>query len=294
MLIAELDRDHRTQKSLEPGGSGPGGTGASKRRFWLEHGAQNIELRLGTMAVGRSSNCNIVLDDNLVSRRHAEFVVTDSTCLVRDLASVNGVYVNSRRINESLAVRDGDRIQIGQHEFRLRSANRESVPVGDRLTADTLHGASSESEASDEQTHAGDVFDLLGPVADKVLALGRGDEAERILSGVLQTVLRESIGGKALDHSMTDRAAMYAIRIAEATGRPHWLDYAIELFSACNRLLPAREVDRLYDVVRKARGMNLTAFRAYVAKLQANSSMLGPSERFVLQRLEGLERVLLR
>jgi hypothetical protein len=214
--------------------------------------------------------------------------------LVRDLGSVNGVYVNSRRINDSLAVREGDRIQIGQHEFKLRTVVRESVPVGDRLTAETLHGSSTESEESDEQTHAGDVFDLLGPVADKVLALGRGDEAERILSGVLQTVLRESLGGKPLDSSMTDRAAMYAIRIAEATGRPLWLDYVIELFNAINRLPPAREVDRLYDVVRKARGMNLTAFRAYVAKFQANASMLGPSERFVLQRLEGLERVLLR
>jgi len=46
--------------------------------------------------------------------------------------------------------------------------------------------------------------------------------------------------------------------------------------------------------VRKARGMNVPAFRAYVAKLQGNAAMLGPSDRFVLQRLEGLERVLLR
>jgi hypothetical protein len=290
-----VDRDRRTtQKSLEPGGSGPGGRGASKKRFWLEHGSQNIELRGGTLAVGRSSGCHIVLDDNLVSRRHAEFIVTDTTVSVRDLGSVNGVYINSRRINESMSVKDGDRIQIGQHEFKLRMVVRESVPVGDRLTAETLHGATDSSDVSDEQTHAGDVFDLLGPVADKVLALGRGDEAERILAGVLQTVLREVQSGKSLDVSMTDRAATYAIRIAEATGRAHWLDYVIEVFSAINRVLPAPHVDRLYDVVRKARGMNVTSFRAYVAKLQGQASMLGPSDRFVLQRLEGLERVLLR
>ncbi len=266
-----------------------------KKRFWLEHGSQNIELRVGTLAVGRSSGCNIVLDDNLVSRRHAELIVTDTTVSVRDLGSVNGVYINSRRINESMSVKDGDRIQIGQHEFKLRMVVRESVPAGDRLTAETLHGSISDSsDVSDEQTHAGDVFDLLGPVADKVLALGRGDEAERILAGVLQTVLREVQGGKDLDSSMTDRAATYAIRIAEATGRAQWLDYVIEVFSAVNRVLPAAQVDRLYDVVRKARGMNVTSFRAYVAKLQGQASMLGPSDRFVLQRLEGLERVLLR
>jgi hypothetical protein len=243
--------------------------------------------------VGRSSGCNIVLDDNLVSRRHAELVVTDTTVTVRDLASVNGVYVNSRRINESMGAKDGDRVQIGQHEFKLRMVARDSVPVGDRLTAETLHGGIEASDR-DEQTHAGDVFDLLGPVADKVLALGRGDEAERILSGVLLTVLREVQAGRDLDTTMTDRAATYAIRIAEATGRPNWLDYVIELFGAINRLLPAPHVDRLYDVVRKARGMNVTAFRAYVLKMQASAGLLGPSERFVLQRLEGLERVLLR
>jgi pSer/pThr/pTyr-binding forkhead associated (FHA) protein len=290
-----LDRERKTQKSLDPGGPGSGGRGSGKKRFWLEHGSQNIELRIGTLSVGRSSGCNIVLDDNLVSRRHAEFLVSDTTVSVRDLGSVNGVYVNSRRINDTVSVKDGDRIQIGQHEFKLRMMVRESVPVADRLTVDTLHGGPSDpAGVNDEQTHAGDVFDLLGPVADKVLALGRGDEAERILSGVLQSVLREVQSGKDLDHSMTDRAAAYAIRLAEGTGRAQWLDYVIDLFSGINRVLPAPQVDRLYDVVRKARGMNVTAFRAYVAKLQANASMLGPSERFVLQRLEGLERVLLR
>jgi hypothetical protein len=289
-----VDRDRRTQKSLEPGGPGSRGPVSSKKRFWLEHGTQNIELRVGTLSVGRSSGCNIVLDDNLVSRRHAEFVVTDAAVSVRDCGSVNGVYVNSRRISDSLNVKDGDRIQIGQHEFKLRMVARDSVPVLDRLTAETLHGTLDSSNEGDEQTHAGDVFDLLGPVADKVLALGRGDEAERILSGVLQTVIREVQGGRELDATMTDRAATYAIRIAEATGRPNWLDYVIELFSAANRVLPAPHVDRLYDVVRKARGMNVPAFRSYVAKLQGNAAMLGPSDRFVLQRLEGLERVLLR
>ena len=87
--------------------------------------------------------------------------MTETTVSVRDLGSVNGVYINSRRINESMSVKDGDRIQIGQHEFKLRMMVRESVPVGDRLTAETLHGLSADPSAvSDEQTHAGDVFDL--------------------------------------------------------------------------------------------------------------------------------------
>ena len=57
--------------------------------------------------------------------------------------------------------------------------------------------------------------------------------------------------------------------------------------------MPAPIVDKLYDVVRRARGMNVVALRAYVASLQEGAPSLRPAERFVLQRLEGLERVVL-
>jgi hypothetical protein len=83
------------------------------------------------------------------------------------------------------------------------------------------------------------------------------------------------------------------VRIAGATGRPGWLDYTIQLYATLGKVLPAAIVDRLYDVVRRARGMNVVALRTYVASLQEGAASLRPSERFVLQRLEGLERVVL-
>ena len=42
--------------------------------------------------VGRHPNADILLDDVTVSRRHAEFVRTDATFVVKDLASLNGTY----------------------------------------------------------------------------------------------------------------------------------------------------------------------------------------------------------
>ena len=269
---------------------------AKPKRFWLEHAGQNIELRRGRLLVGRSSGCQLVLEDSMVSRRHDELLVTEDTVTVVDLGSVNGVYLNARRVRESVRMREGDRLQIGQREFVLQSMARSSVQSGvDRLSAETLHGADSglmsAKSASEDQTHVGDVFDVLGSVADKVLALDRGDEAERILSGVLITVQREAATGKDLSASVSDRAAIYAVRIASATGRASWLDYTIDLYAKLGRVLPSAVVDQLYDVVRKARGMNVNALRAYVALLETKE--LGPSERFVLQRLQGLERVVL-
>jgi hypothetical protein len=246
--------------------------------------------------IGRSSGCHIVLEDNMVSRRHAELRVTDDSVTVLDLGSVNGIYVNGERVRDSRRLYDGDRLQIGQRELALKSVARDSVPSApDRLTAETLHGAELPAalSSSEDTTHIGDVFEVLGSVADKVLALDRGDEAERILSGVLQSVLREVTEGRPVESATAEQAALYAVRIAGATGRPNWLDYTVELYATLGRVMPAPVVDKLYDVVRRARGMNIGALRAYVASLQQSASSLRPAERFLVQRLEGLERVVL-
>jgi pSer/pThr/pTyr-binding forkhead associated (FHA) protein len=262
------------------------------KRFWLEHEGQNVELRRGTLVVGRSSGCHLVLEDNMVSRRHAELIVTDESVTVKDLGSVNGLYVNARRVEGSQRLKEGDSLQIGQREFIVRSVVRESVPVSsDRLMAETLHGESASE--SEDNTHVGDVFDVLGSVADKVLALDRGEEAERILSAVLQSILREAKEGREVSTAISERAAGYAVRIASATGRAAWLDYVIELYSRLRRVLPGKIVDQLYDVVRRARGMSVIELRAYVGILEDQQATLGPAERFVLQRLAGLERVVL-
>ena len=230
----------------------------------------------------------------MVSRRHAEFLVSDDSVTIKDLGSVNGLYVNARRLEGSQRLKEGDTLQIGQREFILRSLLRESLPASsDRQMAETLHGDASAGAPSEDQTHVGDVFDVLGSVADKVLALDRGDEAERILSGVLQSILREAREGREVASNVAERAAAYAVRLAGATGRANWLDYVVELYTLQRRILPGKLVDQLYDVVRKARGMHVASLRAYVAVLEANQAAYGPAERFVLQRISGLERVVL-
>jgi hypothetical protein len=130
-------------------------------------------------------------------------------------------------------------------------------------------------------------------VADKVLALGRGEDAEKVLSTTLGNLLVEvrSKGAAAAPNEVFEKAAAYAVRLAEATGKGKWVDYAIELYSLLERQLPALVVDHLYEVLRRASSINLNALRAYLDVLRASQASYGPSERFVLQRLEGLERI---
>ena len=63
--------------------------------------------------IGRSRDCDIVLSDQNVSRRHAEIRPSGGSWIVRDLGSTNGVKVNGRRIQGAQSLKRGDTIELG-------------------------------------------------------------------------------------------------------------------------------------------------------------------------------------
>ncbi|MGC4064676.1 MAG: hypothetical protein QM784_08545 [Polyangiaceae bacterium] len=140
-------------------------------------------------------------------------------------------------------------------------------------------------------TFQGEALELLAGVADKVLALGRGEEAERILGAYMANLLDAARAGAAISPKTADKAAVYATKLATVTGKGGWIDYAFTLFLLLKRPLPGPVVDDMYGLLRRVSGVNLTAVREYVAMLHATQARFGPAERFVLQRIEGLERL---
>ena len=66
--------------------------------------------------IGRSPECDIFLDDVTVSRRHAEVVVAGDTVTIRDLGSLNGTFVNRRRIDQAV-LGDDDEVQVGKYRL---------------------------------------------------------------------------------------------------------------------------------------------------------------------------------
>jgi hypothetical protein len=66
--------------------------------------------------IGRSPECDVFLDDVTVSRRHAELTREGSVFTIRDLGSLNGTFVNKRRI-ESSVLEDDDEVQIGKYRM---------------------------------------------------------------------------------------------------------------------------------------------------------------------------------
>jgi FHA domain/zinc-ribbon domain len=66
--------------------------------------------------IGRSPDCDIFLDDVTVSRRHAVLVRRDDGFFIEDQGSLNGTFLNRRRI-ESGRLENGDELQIGKYKL---------------------------------------------------------------------------------------------------------------------------------------------------------------------------------
>lgn len=243
-------------------------------KYVLRYNQQELELPVGEFLIGRAATCQLSLDDPLVSRNHAALMVTDDGVTLEDLGSRNGVKVNGQRISGSRKLLNGDVITIGSQE--LRYAARREVP------SDTLVQASTQRVPT---------FGLMGILADKALALGKGEEAERLIAPLLQQYLGDLEGGRKADPETLQRACDYALRIASTTSSGEWLDYIFRAYATTRKPCTAELIDQLYDVLRKVKSPTLTALRAYLAVLRNESSDLGPAERFLVGRLEGLERV---
>ena len=68
------------------------------------------------VSIGRTPEAGVFLDDVTVSRNHALLVRRNEGLYIDDLGSLNGTYVNRRRI-ESHKLEDGDEIQIGKYKL---------------------------------------------------------------------------------------------------------------------------------------------------------------------------------
>lgn len=83
-----------------------------------------VPLASDVLTIGRSPHSDLFLDDVTVSRHHARIVRDEGGFLVEDLNSLNGTYVNRKRI-ERHSLTDGDELQIGKFKLAFFERNEE-------------------------------------------------------------------------------------------------------------------------------------------------------------------------
>ena len=272
-------------------------------RFRLRYLQHDLELNEGIFAVGRNASCQLSLDDPLVSRRHAIFELSGAGVTIEDLNSRNGVIVNGHRIDAKVSLSVGDRVLIGSQELTLLAAREGANVTGGGVGKMTLPKmkvstpssgfppVQIESDPEPSMVRRADQFKLLSGVAEKALAMGKAGEAERLLASALADVIEATRAGRPLPPTLVDQAAKFSAKLATATGKGGWADYVIELYAAQKRPCPAHVIDELYNAMRKVTAVDLNRLRGYVAMLRQMLPRYGPAERFLFQRLEGLERL---
>lgn len=278
--------------------------------MYLRYHSTNLELRDGAFVVGRSSNCDLRLDDGLVSRRHVVFHVRGSAVTLEDLGSRNGVAVNGARVEGSILLQSGDRILIGQQELVFHqdppgaegpgTRTLASVTMDarrDRITMANLPAVSAADtppaveydEEDDDHTRQASTFALIAGIADKSLALGRFEEAERMLDASLRGILERLEVNDPVKDETWRQALGFALRLAEGPTGARWVGWLIQVHMARKLLMDAVLIDRMHDLVRARRFQDLGMVRRYLAEMRQLS--IPPSDRFRFRRLEALERV---
>jgi len=167
------------------GGSPPGEAAQWALRF-ISGKYQGGEFPLRPhreIVIGRSSDLDMVLVEDMVSRKHAKIITDDKAVTIQDLGSTNGTFVNGEKVRTS-EIRDGDRILIGTSIIKLVSmAGEASASLTENEARSRLAVAATKRPAA--KSMSGSIEEIPLPDLLQLLSTSRK-------SGVL--VVRSDLG----------------------------------------------------------------------------------------------------
>ena len=111
--------------------------------------AKQTKSIVGTMVVGRSPDCDITFSYERLSRRHAQFHESDGVLWITDLESVNGTFVNGKRLTAVERLKDGDKISFEKLKFVVKAPTKMSAAVAEDEddVGKTVVGSAIDSDA---------------------------------------------------------------------------------------------------------------------------------------------------
>jgi pSer/pThr/pTyr-binding forkhead associated (FHA) protein len=240
------------------------------------------------IVIGRSSDLDMVLVEDMVSRRHAKMFVNGDDIVVQDLGSTNGTFVNGERIKR-VKVNEGDRILIGTSIIKLVSLDSAApdMEAGSRLEDMARHRRASQARSMSgtiDEIPLPDLIQLFGSSKKTAVLVVRTDD------DVGKIHLRE---GLVVYASINDSEQLSPEKCA---GRIlTWRHGSFYMEPSDNRELPASldlraeeilmDSMRIFDEIQRL-GDDLPPMNASLSlavPLEAKLRELGPEELDVLQ-----------
>jgi hypothetical protein len=263
-------------------------------------GSMEHELRHGSLLIGRGPECEIVLDDALISRLHARIEVSAEGVSIEDLYSTNGVYLNGERIVRTRLIHTGDRVFVGNHEIAFVEVSVEPIssppstpPLSARFAQPNEPPTYRTVEAQAKPgeipiTARADALDLLGNLARRLANDVKAEQAPRMLGPHLEGILRGAGAGLLVPESLSETASEYAIDLAHWTCEVRWLDYVVELHLVAKRMMSAPTVLALQRAERWVGQIDRSLLEYYVGSMARS----GDLDREAKARLTTLRRIL--
>ncbi|MCS7054387.1 MAG: FHA domain-containing protein [Ignavibacterium sp.] len=88
--------------------------------FDLNPNGTDFKLFEGRNVIGRSKNCDIVVDNRSISDKHCTILYRNEKFIISDELSTNGTYVNNEMIEDKTYLKDNDLIKLGTVNFKIK------------------------------------------------------------------------------------------------------------------------------------------------------------------------------
>ncbi len=178
---------------------------------------RSVVLATGqTIALGRLKDCDVVVDDEAASRRHCTVTARAEVCVVADLQSANGTFVNERRITTTELAK-GDKVRIGSTVLELIDVNVPGTAVRGMHSTTSLSLVEASSQTMVQRAVDPTKLEFLSQVskrkdeagllasAQKYLTtlhkvseiLSRASSVEALFDSILMAILEVSGGDRA-------------------------------------------------------------------------------------------------
>jgi serine phosphatase RsbU (regulator of sigma subunit) len=186
-------------------------------------------LRGDRVVLGRARDCDLILPDVLLSRRHAELVRVEGGWLLRDLGSLNGTRLNGARLEKDVRLQDGDVVEVADWALAYRDAELPSDPnasVADARLRDVTDLATRSYVESEKVTRQSRILSVLTRAAAAVVSTPTAPELLDTLLGHALEAVPASRGAVALFEGQPIEIAVAAARASEGEA-PWTIDPAV-------------------------------------------------------------------